>query len=236
MTITVVIDAGHGGKDPGAVGNGIKEKDIVLDVSKRINAHLEKFYTEIKVVMTRSADNFHSLASRSKKSNDLKANCFVSVHVNAAASTQANGYESFIHPSRSSNSDAAKLQSNLHSKLAKLWVSKGGRDRGKKKENFHVLRETKCPAVLLELGFITNTKDANILKNNRFIQDNAECIADGIASYFGVTKSVTAKGAIYRVRVDGSQIGAFSDAGSVARSVVESINSKAQSIRIELIK
>ena len=236
MTISVVIDAGHGGKDPGAVGNGIQEKDIVLDVSKRAKAHVEKFYPEIKVIMTRSGDSFHSLASRSKMANDLKADCFVSVHVNGAASDQASGYESFIHSSKASNSDDAKLQNNLHSRLAKLWASKGGRDRGKKKENFHVLRETKCPAVLLELGFITSAKDANLLKDNGFIRDSAECIADGIASYFGVTKSVTTTKSVYRVRVDGVQIGAYSEPENIAKSVTKSINKQAKSITIEIVK
>lgn len=94
---TVVIDAGHGGKDPGAVGKTkLQEKDVVLDVSLQLGDLIKAAYPEVKVIYTRSTDVFIGLSKRAKIANDAGADLFISIHSNAAANTKAKGFESFV--------------------------------------------------------------------------------------------------------------------------------------------
>ena len=93
---TIVIDAGHGGKDPGAVGyRGTKEKDIALDVAKRLEKKLTK-NMDIKVVMTRDEDVFLRLSERTKIANENNGSLFISIHTNAAEDRRASGFETFL--------------------------------------------------------------------------------------------------------------------------------------------
>lgn len=236
MTIKVVIDAGHGGKDPGALDNGIKEKDIVLDVAKQVLKYLKKHYPEIDPRLTRDSDKFVELGDRTDLANEWKADAFVSIHVNGASAKSANGYESYIYLSDDENSNSYALQKQLDKRLALLWMDNNRKNRGSKKANYHVLREFKGASVLVELGFISNAKDAELLKQAEFLDKNAELIVSGIASYFGLVKSGSVKQPVYRVFVDGSQVGAYSDPDNVAQSVLKAVESGKQSINLELVK
>lgn len=236
MSIIVVLDAGHGGNDPGAVGNGLQEKEIVLYVVKKVEQILSEQYAGVKCMLTRKVDEFVSLSNRTKRANNWKADCFVSVHVNSASSDQANGYESFIYTSDNEQSKSHALQKQLDSRLSALWTANGRKNRGSKKANYHVLREFKSGSVLVELGFISNAKDAELLSQENFLDKNAELIANGIASYFGLVKSGSVKQPVYRVIVDGSQVGAYSDPDNVAQSVLKAVESGKQSINLELVK
>ncbi len=155
----IVIDPGHGGTDPGGTGNGMEEKDIVLDVSLRFSKLLEEDTMDTTgggswtVSLSRSTDVFIPLASRSSFANSMGADRFMSIHANAFGDPQANGTETF---SSSENGDGARLRELVQEEIIAAW---GLRNRGNKTANFSVLRNTAMPAELHELGFITNTTD-----------------------------------------------------------------------------
>lgn len=156
----IVIDPGHGGSDPGGVGTGMQEKNVVLDVSKRFKALLDADTADNAgggkwtSLMTRSTDVFVSLAGRSAYSNNQGADRFMSIHSNAFGDTSANGIETF---SLSAAGTAAQLRNLVQAEMISAW---GLTNRGNKTANFAVLRDTAAPAVLHELAFITNPTDA----------------------------------------------------------------------------
>lgn len=238
MTYTVAIDAGHGGKDPGAVANGIRECDIVLDVAHRVAKYIDKHYPDIKPKLTRMDNSFVELKNRTDNANAWGCDAFVSIHINAAGATSANGYESFIYKTRPA--DSSKLQKKLDRQLSPLWVGKDRADRGAKAKNFHVLRETDHAACLVELGFITNDKDAELLKDSNFLQENAEAIADGLADYFGVKKQSNhcdtgkSKNSLYAVIIDGEQKGAYNKTENVIRAVESAVKEGRTHIELKL--
>lgn len=173
----LVIDAGHGGKDPGAVGNGLNEKDINLSVALLLKEKLAPYKKEINLKLTRETDVFLELSDRVKISNAFKADLFVSIHCNSSNNTSAQGVETYCY--RLSNQKGAKL---IHEEII---ASKAFTVNRKVKEaNFYVVKNTTAHAVLCELAFISNTNDAKILKNKQ--NDLAEAILKGILRYFNV--------------------------------------------------
>lgn len=183
MTKRVVIDPGHGGHDPGAVGNGLREKDIVLKIARYMSNYIKANYKGIEVKMTRNSDKFISLSGRAKIANDFKADAFVSIHINAGPSS-ANGYEDFIY-NGNVGSNTKQLQNSLNARISKLF----GRNRGKKRANFSVLRNTRASAVLTENGFISNKSDAIFLKKDNNLKKIGEAHAKAIAEFFGLAKA-----------------------------------------------
>ena len=172
----IFIDAGHGGNDPGAVGNGLREKDLTLDIAKRIQKYLNDNYTGHTIKLSRTGDTTLSLTQRTNMANAWGADFFLSVHINAGGGT---GYEDFIHNGLSNGSSTAKLRDIFHSEISKeqsFW-----RNRGKKKANFAVLRQTKMSAILTENGFIDTKADADKLKSNTYLNRIAKGHAEGIA-------------------------------------------------------
>lgn len=178
----VWVDAGHGGSDPGAIGpNGLQEKNITLAVARKLAiVLLDKGY---EVGTTRHLDEFVSLSERCRRANACAADTFVSVHCNAAAVPTANGVETFHHPTSRKGIQLAKLIQ------AELVAATGLRDRcapgGAKYANFQVLRDTAMPAVLAELGFISNPTEEQLLASEDFQMTCAEAIVRGIDAYFG---------------------------------------------------
>ena len=173
----LVIDAGHGGKDPGAIGNGLREKDINLNVALLLKEKLKKYNKDIKVVLTRENDTFLELNERVVISNNNKADLFLSIHCNSAASNIAQGVETYCY--NLSNNKGASL---IHNHLIKDGLYT--KDRKVKQGNFYVVKNTKAHAVLCELGFISNSEDAKILKNKQ--NDIAEAILKGVLDYFNI--------------------------------------------------
>lgn len=173
----VFLDAGHGGKDPGALGNGLKEKDITLSVTLKVGEILKNH--GITVGYSRTTDVFVELADRAKKANNFGADVFVSIHTNAAENINAKGVETFSYPGSVKGSRLAQAiqDSVLDDKLYTI-------NRGTKTANFAVLRLTNMPAALVEMGFITNGEDANILKNRQ--NELAIAIAKGVLKFLGV--------------------------------------------------
>ncbi len=172
----ICIDAGHGGKDPGAVSGGVQEKDIALAVALKIGALL----TGYEVVYTRDEDVYVGLAERALIANQVSADLFVSVHCNSAPGTSANGMEVYVHTTRSAASTRA-----ANAIYDRLLPASGLRGRGVKSKDLAVLRETAMPAVLVELGFISNPDDRAKLINFAWQDDAARAIADGIIEAVG---------------------------------------------------
>lgn len=177
----VWIDAGHGGKDPGAAANELQEKDIALRVSLGIKKRLEASYKDVQVLLSRSTDVFLELKERTNKANAAGVDLLVSVHCNAGGGK--GGFESFRYTSASQNS--IKLQGELH----KAIMNKiGGIDRGKKAQNLHMVRESKMPAVLTENLFVDVAGDAMLLKQTMVIDAIIDGHVEGIAQYLGLAK------------------------------------------------
>ncbi|QKS72387.1 N-acetylmuramoyl-L-alanine amidase [Paenalkalicoccus suaedae] len=175
---TIVLDAGHGGTDPGAVAGGMNEKDLIFDVAKRAERLLTA--AGANVVMTRDRDIFLSLAERVRIAERSNADVFISVHANAFSNPAANGTETF-YSTRYSSQSSKKLAEDIHRiMVAKLQTT----DRGVKEGNYHVIRETTMPSVLLELGFMTNSSDAQKLRTDAYRQRSAEAIFEGLQQYF----------------------------------------------------
>ena len=176
---TVCIDPGHGGKDPGATGGGVREKDIVLNVAKKIGAFLEA--RGCTVMLTRETDVFVELSDRARMANAAKADLYVSIHCNSVRdNARATGMEVY-HYTRASEA-SKRAARDIYDKLLPVC---GLRGRGVKAKDLAVLRETVMPAVLVELGFISNPDDCRKLTNFAWQDDAARAIADGIVKAVG---------------------------------------------------
>lgn len=174
----VVIDAGHGGGQPGAVSvTGKYEKDFNLQMAQKIEALLKK-EENIEVVMTRSDDSTMGLSDRSKIANNLSSDIFVSIHGNSNPSSSPNGTETLY--TRESSIELANI---IHKHLIKAT---GLKDRTVKKQNLSVTRETKMPAVLLEIGFLSNKGDEAKMFDEDFQNRVAQAIVNGIKEYLKV--------------------------------------------------
>lgn len=153
----VVIDPGHGGTDSGAIGiNGIREKDVVFSIAMEIlRLNREMFGDSLEIYSTRYTDTLISLGNRTKIANTLKADAFISVHCNRAIRREAHGIEVYI---KQGNEHSARLAGLFITGLDKKL---GFKNRGIKFGDFQVLRETgHFPTVLLELGFLSNIREA----------------------------------------------------------------------------
>src|SRR5699024_10204285 len=188
------LDPGHGGTDPGAQGNGIKEKDITLDIAKRIRAILTDEYDGIEVRMSRTDDSTKSLAERTNEANSWKADYYLSIHCNSFNGS-AQGYEDYIHNSLPDSSTTAAYRDTLHDEISSVNQLD---NRGKKKANFHVLRETTMPALLTENGFIDNAHDADLMADASWRQTVAQGHVSGLAKAFNLEQKEDS-GALYKV-------------------------------------
>jgi len=218
---TIVLDPGHGGHDPGAIGpGGLQEKELTLDVTRRLAAILQE-ELGVRVVLTRSRDQFLPLQERTAIANRHKADLFVSVHVNAARGGSATGTETYFLSSEATD-NAARAAAAFENKVIELEAgSRGGaRDllrsilwdlaqsefqqessrlaeslqdsleralrqpsRGVKQAPFYVLGGAAMPAVLVEIGFITNPKEEERLQDEGFRDRIARALAAGVAAY-----------------------------------------------------
>mgnify|MGYP005817056069 CR=1 FL=1 len=174
----VVLDAGHGGKDSGAVGGNYYEKNIAFDVTRRIRPKLEA--AGIDVILTRNDDTFIELAARAELANRNNADVFVSIHLNSASTPSANGTEVWTYPGEAKDERLGQCI------LDPLVAATGFRNRGIKYEKFAVLRLTKMPAALVELGFITNPEQEQVMASWSYQETASTAIADGIKTYLGV--------------------------------------------------
>ncbi|MFA6216982.1 MAG: N-acetylmuramoyl-L-alanine amidase [Candidatus Omnitrophota bacterium] len=215
----IIIDAGHGGKDPGAIGKtGLKEKDVNLDIAKRLASMLEK--DRVTVVLTRSVDRFISLARRVDIANESNADLFVSIHSNANRVHSMSGFEVYyVSPSVGDSERALQSAKNAIPQLglgnvsalsleikAVLWDMVYTAHRaesielsrsicktinrnldveilGVKDARYAVLKGARMPAILIEVGFVSNSKEERYLKNYYYRQKIAESIREGLVNY-----------------------------------------------------
>lgn len=216
---SVVLDAGHGGKDSGAIGrSGLYEKRVVLDISKRVKKILERH--KINVVMTRDTDDFETLKNRTEIACAAKVDIFVSIHANSSLSRSASGVEvySLQELDRAArNEDQRKINAKIMYKGLSmeqnssdlnaivsdmLYVKKKpesdilaekvverisnltkAKNRGKKESKFFVVRNTLMPAILVEVGFLSNQKEERLLNTSAYRQKIAVGISRGILDY-----------------------------------------------------
>ncbi|WP_328793830.1 N-acetylmuramoyl-L-alanine amidase [Heliomicrobium undosum] len=184
----VIIDPGHGGFDPGALGpTGLREADVNLAVAKRVANLLSP---SVQAVLTRDGDTSPGtdvntdLQARATIANGAGADYFVSIHCNAADSPAANGTEVYCYKFGGKGEQLARAIAGF------LVPALGLRDRGVKEANFYVLRRTVMPAVLIELAFITNTVEESLLRSPLFQAKAAEAIAQGIRAFLGISDPV----------------------------------------------
>ncbi len=186
MAIKIFIDQGHNPENPnaGAEGNGYREQDITYEIGVRLAALLDSAGFETRLSRNSPTEvlgtsNQSSLSARVNAANAWGSDYFISLHTNAAASPSANGSEALVF---SVNSVAGALGESI---LDSLTDETGLADRGViARPGLYVLRRTKMPAVLVEMGFITNRRDADLMKNSPELF--AEGIADGIIDYLGL--------------------------------------------------
>lgn len=230
---TVVIDAGHGGKDPGAVSPDGKsyEKTFALDIATRLAGKIRARYPEVEVKLTRADDRFVTLGGRADIANKAGADLFISIHINASTGSAANGYSVHVlGQSRKKDSDLYKAnldmvrrensvilldddyepgaagfdpsdpESYIFMTLVQsayleqsiafaqtvsehLDASPFRTDRGVSQDPFYVLWKTSMPAVLIELGFMSNSADLAVLKSADKRDDIADCLCDAFSDY-----------------------------------------------------
>ena len=168
---TVVVDAGHGGKDNGAYRRyGGAEKIATLDVAKRLSQKLRE--SNIKTVMTRSSDVFIPLQERVEIENDQKNAIFVSIHFNDSRRRGIRGFETYYH-----SPNSIELANRIQAKLTTIPRSA---NRGVHHANFRVLRLAKYPAVLVECGFLSNPREGGEARDSDYRDELADRIADAI--------------------------------------------------------
>ena len=174
----VVIDAGHGGTDYGAIRDNINEKDITLDVAKQVRDMLvKKGYV---VQMTRDKDEYVSLQDRVAISENFMPDIFISIHVNSSTGTEASGIETHYY-----HQESILLAQTLHASLASAINTK---NRGLFKSKFYVINHTTVPAVLMEIGFISNSAERAELNGSSRKKATAKAIVEGVENYFDQIK------------------------------------------------
>lgn len=170
----VILDAGHGGSDCGAIRDNINEKDIVLDITKRVEKMLKK--KGYVVAMTRETDKYVSLEERVEMSEVFNPDIFISIHVNSSNSDSPYGIETHYYKDNS-----LSLAKNMHAAMLNNINSK---DRGLFKSKFYVINHTTAPAVLLEVGFLSNPQERAQLITESRKNATAKAIVEGIDAYF----------------------------------------------------
>ena len=192
----VYLDAGHGGYDPGASYFGISEKSLTLAIQSRVKAKLEA--EGYQVVTTRTSDTYVDLTDRSRAANASESDIFVSIHINASGSSAAQGIETYYYqpyaeyPSRinatyHANPTRLSMSDTLANAIqSSLINATGAQNQGVKRQTFAVLRETTSPAVLLELGFLSNPQEASRLNTSAYQETLANAIVAGIKRYYSI--------------------------------------------------
>lgn len=222
----IIIDAGHGGKDPGATGNGVREKDIVLSVGRALEKYLKPKLKDTRIYLSRSDDHFIELGRRTEIANSkLSTNCngiFVSIHANASISPKIAGFETYFLSQNPTNEEARKTaalenevivledknsaknyndvdflealmlttqiqkESGMLANCVQLSMDRKiseYKSRGVKKADFFVLRGSLMPAVLVEIGYITNKKECKSLTKSEYQTKIVSGIGDGILDF-----------------------------------------------------
>ena len=186
--LTICIDAGHGGKDPGGIGNGVQEKDVALPVALKLQELCEA--AGATVIMTRTKDTYPSLDRRVAVANGARVDLFVSIHANIApSSSEARGFEVFY------NKKSAAGQKLAEAIVTAMDEATDSPNRGAKKDprELRVLEQTTMTAVLVELGFLSNAGEARRLTQKSYQNDLAQAIFEGLAANRKAGKPVVSR-------------------------------------------
>jgi len=172
----VVLDPGHGGRDPGAISAiGLQEKEVNLAVTRLIDGRLARSGVELH--LTRTDDSYVALDARARIANSYEPQLFVSIHADSARNTQADGFTIYVARSASARSHRAAAA------IERAMSSAGVRSRGVREANYRVLVRTACPAVLVELGFLSNPYEGVRLADEDYRQRLAEAVSEGIVDF-----------------------------------------------------
>ncbi len=220
--LTVVVDPGHGGRDPGAIGRGgLREKWVTLKVARLLQEELHKRMPSVRVVLTRKGDIMVPLRERAEMANRERGDVFVSVHANFSYNREAHGMETYflsvaktdeeravaamenaplsMEASWEGGGSAGELEFILWDSAQKAWLDqsaelaghiqdtvarRGLGSRGVSQAGFYVLTGAYMPAVLLEVGFLSNRHEEGRLKDERHLRKLAEAVAEGMVAFF----------------------------------------------------
>jgi len=175
----VAIDAGHGGIDPGTSGNGLVEKDVNLDIALKLNEALKK--AGIETYMTRTTDEYNDLKEVIQTINRMNPDIVVSIHCDWFEDSSTNGTTTLYYSTKTKkqgNMTDMEFAQIIHGELMKAI---GSNDRGIiQRTNLGLLKQTKMPSVIIEMGFLSSPKDAALLSSDEFRQKAAEGIAEGV--------------------------------------------------------
>ena len=188
---TILIDPGHGGKDPGNLGTPIiegdtkekiYEKDLNLQIGKKVASILSR-QNDVQVILTRTEDKFISLEDRVIMANnqEQKIDAFISIHMNAeSGGNTANGIETYYRAEATPEGKSLQLANSVQKTIGSYIKMK---DRGVRQEILQVLRDSKVPAILVECGFITNDKEEQKLLDDQYQNQLSEGIAQGVLTF-----------------------------------------------------
>ncbi len=181
----IVIDPGHGGNDLGTHSHSVEEKTLALRTAILTKKYLnEKGY---RVILTRGRDVFISLKKRVAIANDTHSQLFVSIHYNGHKNPEAKGVEVFFYE-KGRDSRAKRSKQVAECVLSRLVARTRSVSRGVKHGNFHVIRETNMPAILVEGGFVTHPHERSLLKDNKYLDQVARAVAEGVNRFFETTQ------------------------------------------------
>lgn len=187
----VVVDAGHGGADPGKVGvNDAKEKDINLTIAKKVVKLLEK--KKVNVVMTRTDDSMLAKSdAQNKKAEDMKArveiidkelpDLVVSIHQNSYHEENVSGAQVFYYSHSEKGKEAAEIMQK-----ALLAVDEDNHRQAKANDTYYLLKRTESPTIIVECGFLSNQEEAALLVTEDYQDQVAQAVCDGVTAYLGV--------------------------------------------------
>ena len=164
---TIVIDVSHGGKDPGTIINGFNEKEIALNIANKIKGMNKN--SNVEIILTRDTDEFLTLKERANKINELKPDFVISLHTNSTDNEKENGKEIFV-------SDKNKQKEKSGNLALELFYSFKDRNVEIKKADFYLLKNVEYPIALVELGYLTNENDREILTTEKGQTELAESI------------------------------------------------------------
>lgn len=178
----IILDPGHGGFDVGAIANHLEEKVLALQTAILVKRHLSRMGYR-RVILTRSRDVFLPLKKRTAIANETKSRLLISLHYNSFKNSDPKGIEVYYYDKGSKwrSSHSKKLAQQV---LSHMLIQTGAASRGVKHGNFHMIRETQMPAILVEGGFITHPDEHSQLKDQKYLSRLAQGIAEGIDQYF----------------------------------------------------
>ncbi len=189
---TIILSAGHGGRDPGAVGNGLRESDMNLAITLACRDYLNTHYTGHKLVLPRESDIYVSLGARKTLTANSRADLYVSMHNNAASNPAGRGFETFIY-SGNVSAQTPGYQKIIHEAVWSFLRAFPTLNRGTKRFNHWVTREMPCPTVLVEYLFVTSPTDAEIAKREGVLQSLGFATAKGIAEALSLPRKQEAE-------------------------------------------